>query len=175
MSQQEQRPGVIQISAYGTAPQWKAKGFTMLQVVHATVAELEENFDPSLVAVRGASIFGRDGYAEYAIFAQTDQRLRPESKIREICLGNWGHDPLGEQIADLRRVREKARSFFDRVEGMVVDEELAGRGGSSFLLMPDAHHDGAAIDRAASRLRASRDIIAMQYVRLEPFSAPVPA
>ncbi|WP_429482163.1 hypothetical protein [Paraburkholderia youngii] len=139
----------------------------------ATVAELESNLSSELAAVRGATAFGREGYAEYGIFAKTDKRLHPHG-IKEVKLGAWGSESFAEQLAELKQRREKARGFFDLAEGVVADEELAGRGGMSFMLMPDAHHDAEAIERAASYLRSQRDAVEITFVRLEPYCVAEP-
>ena len=77
---------------------------------------------------------------------------------------------LSQQIARLRARREAARGFFDLMAGIVVDEELAGAGGMSFTLMPDAHHTGKDLERAAAELRRNRDVVSLCYVRLEAFN-----
>ena len=168
MNTPRQTVPAIRITGGGTAPQWKAQGFTLLQTVIATVDELKKNLPHELAAVRGATAFGREGYAEYGIFLKTETRLHPHG-VREVKLGTWGTEPLAEQIAELKQRREKARGFFDLAEGVVADEELAGRTGMSFMLMPDAHHDAGAIERAAAYLRSQRDAVEISFVRLEPY------
>lgn len=169
MNAQNRNTGVICITGSGTAPELKTQGFTMLQLVVATVDELESNFSCDLAAVYGASCPSRPGHAEYAIFTRSEQRLRPVD-VKELVLGTWGNEPLAEQVAELKALREKARSSFGTTKGIVVDEELAGIGGVSFLIMPDAHHDAEAIERTAAHLRSTRDAVSLRFARLEPYS-----
>jgi len=87
---------------------------------------------------------------------------------REWILGESKSATLAEQKATFSELRESCRKFFDLVEGMVVDEQLAGSNGMAFTLLPDAHHTSADIDRAAMSLRRNRDVVDLKFVRIEP-------
>lgn len=72
-----------------------------------------------------------------------------------------------EEYARLANERERCRKFGDVAEGVVFKESLAGRGGMSFMLMPEADHTKEDIQRAASYLVANRDVVSLYFVRID--------
>ena len=67
-----------------------------------------------------------------------------------------------QQQVRLAFVRERNKRFGMIVEGVPYHEELAGRAGMRFLLLPEAHHVLEDVQRAAAVLWRQRDVVSME-------------
>jgi hypothetical protein len=67
-----------------------------------------------------------------------------------------------------REKRTQAVRWKQLAEGVAYDEEVAGAKGMSFVLLPESLHSDDDIQRAADYLRDQRDVVSLQYLRLEP-------
>lgn len=79
-------------------------------------------------------------------------------------------ETVDEQRVRLALLRERCKAFGMISEGVPFHEELAGRAGMNFLLLPESHHTSQDVQRAAEALKRSRDA-----VLLEVFWQPVSA
>ncbi len=67
-----------------------------------------------------------------------------------------------QQQVRLSFVRERSKKFGMILEGVPYYEELAGRAGMRFLLLPEAHHVLEDVQRAAAVLWRQRDVVSME-------------
>lgn len=92
-------------------------------------------------------------------------------KIKERKLGESDLETLDQQVERLTQARDRAKRDQDVAAGIAYMESLAGSTGMNFVLLPDPHHTQQDIERAASYLFANRDVVSINFVRIESYRA----
>jgi hypothetical protein len=88
--------------------------------------------------------------------------------IKQARLLTKGAD-LEQDIAWWNTKRELAENLADTAFDVPYHEELAGRDGMSFTLLPYPGQSDELVARAASWLGRQRDVVAMRYLRIEQY------
>ena len=96
----------LRVFGFGEAPAAAKLGYTIREVVDGTEEEIKARFSGDLIAVKGASIFGRDGSNEWAIMAPSDRKVHKTqwSSVRAPITD----DERNRLMADLTHLRAAA-------------------------------------------------------------------
>jgi len=75
----------VRIYGFGEAPEAAKLGYSIRQVVVGTEEEIKTQFSGDVIAVKGASIFGREGANEWAIMTPTERKVAEHPDCDSLC------------------------------------------------------------------------------------------